>query len=96
MPRVRNYVRTGEGPNNWMVITMAEQTADVLERLAGRCDSCDARVAMTPDPPPAFVLLSGSSAVAPALPSSDSQTYQAQATSLPETVRGGQASRRRG
>jgi hypothetical protein len=59
VPRVRNYVRTGEGPNDWMVITMAEQAADVLQRLGGRCDSCGAGVAMTPDPSPAFVLLSG-------------------------------------
>jgi hypothetical protein len=59
MPRVRNYVRTGEGPNDWMVITMAEHEADVLERLGGLCDSCGANVTMTPDPPPAFVLLSG-------------------------------------
>ena len=59
MPRVRNYVRTGEGPNDWMVITMAEEEADMLERLGGRCDSCGARVAMTTDPPSAFVLLSG-------------------------------------
>jgi len=59
MPRVRNYVRTGEGPNDWMVITMAEREADMLERLGGRCDSCGAAVAMTSDPSPAFVLLSG-------------------------------------
>jgi len=59
VPRVRNYVRTGEGPNNWMVIMMAEQEADMLERLGGRCSSCDERVAMAPEPPPAFVLLSG-------------------------------------
>jgi hypothetical protein len=59
MPRVRNYVRTGEGPNDWMVITVAENEADMLERLGGRCDSCGATVGMTPDPPSAFVLLSG-------------------------------------
>jgi hypothetical protein len=59
VPRVRNYVRTGEGGSDWMVITMAEQADDVLERLGGQCDYCGARVAMTPDPPPAFVLLSG-------------------------------------
>ena len=59
VPRVRNYVRTGEGPNNWMAITMAEQEADALERLGGRCSSCGASVAMAPTPPPAFVLLSG-------------------------------------
>jgi hypothetical protein len=59
VPRVRNYVRTGEGPSDWMVITMAEQEAHLLERLGGRCDSCGARVAMAPDAPPAFVLLSG-------------------------------------
>lgn len=59
MPRVRNYVRTGDGPNDWMVITMAEEEADVLERLGGRCDSCGAPVAMTPDQPRAFVLVSG-------------------------------------
>jgi hypothetical protein len=58
VPRVRNYVRTGDGPNDWMVITMAEE-ADLLERLGGQCDSCGARVAMATDPPPAFVLLSG-------------------------------------
>ena len=59
VPRVRNYVRTGDGPNGWMVISMAEEEADMLERLDGRCDSCGARVAMTPDQPPAFVLVSG-------------------------------------
>jgi len=59
MGRVRNYVRTGDGPNGWMVITMAAQEGDVLERLGGRCDSCGARVVITPDAPPAFVLLSG-------------------------------------
>jgi hypothetical protein len=59
MRRVRNYVRTGEGPNDWMVITMAEHEGDLLERLGGRCDSCGANVVMTPDQPPAFVLLSG-------------------------------------
>ena len=59
VPRVRNYVRTGDGPNDWMVISMAEEEADMLERLDGRCDSCGARVAMTPDQPPAFVLVSG-------------------------------------
>lgn len=59
MPRVRNYVPTGEGPNDWMVITMAEQEAHLLERLGGRCDSCGAPVAMAPSQPPAFVLLSG-------------------------------------
>jgi hypothetical protein len=59
VPRVRNYVRTGEGPNDWMVITMAERDADVLERLGGRCDSCGANVAITPDTPAPFVLLSG-------------------------------------
>lgn len=59
MPRVRNYVRTGDGPNDWMVITMAEPEADILERLGGRCDTCGAAVAITVDPPPAFVLLSG-------------------------------------
>ena len=59
MPRVRNYVRTGDGPSDWMVITMAEEEADILERLGGRCDSCGPRVAMTPDQPPAFVLVSG-------------------------------------
>jgi hypothetical protein len=59
VPRVRNYVRTGEGPNDWMVITMAEQAADVLERLGGRCDSCGAGVAVATDPPPGFVLLPG-------------------------------------
>jgi hypothetical protein len=56
---VRNYVRTGEGPNDWMVIAMAEQEADLLERLGGRCDSCGAHLAMAPERPPAFVLLSG-------------------------------------
>jgi hypothetical protein len=56
---MRNYVRTGEGPNDWMVITMSENEADMLERLGGRCDSCGANVAMTSDAPPAFVLLSG-------------------------------------
>lgn len=59
MPRVRNYVRTGEGPHDWMVITMAEDEAHVLERLGGRCDTCGANVAITPDAPLAFVLLSG-------------------------------------
>jgi hypothetical protein len=59
VPRVRNYVRTGEGPNDWMVIMMAEHETDVLERLGGRCDSCGELIAMTPDPRPAFVLLSG-------------------------------------
>ena len=59
MPRVRNYVRTGEGRNDWMVITMAELETGILERLGGRCDSCGARVAMSADPQPAFVLLSG-------------------------------------
>jgi len=38
---------------------MAEHEADVLERLGARCASCGASVAMTPDTPPAFVLLSG-------------------------------------
>jgi hypothetical protein len=47
MPRVRNYVRTGVGPNDWMVITMAENEADMLERLGGRCDPGGANVAMT-------------------------------------------------
>jgi hypothetical protein len=59
MPRVRNYVRTGEGPNGWMVIAMAETERDLLERLGGRCDTCGAAVVITPDAPPAFVLLSG-------------------------------------
>jgi hypothetical protein len=59
VPRVRNYVRTGDGPNDWMVITMAEEEADMLGRLGGRCDSCGARVAMTPDQRRAFVLVSG-------------------------------------
>jgi hypothetical protein len=59
MPRVRNYVRTGDGTNDCMVITMAESEADMLKRLGGRCDSCGASVAMPADPPPAFVLLSG-------------------------------------
>jgi hypothetical protein len=59
MPRVRNYVRTGEGPNDWMVIAMAEQEADILKRLGGRCDSCGANVAITLEPASAFVLLSG-------------------------------------
>jgi hypothetical protein len=59
MPRVRNYVRTGEGPHDWMVITMAELEADILERLGGRCDSCGANVGTTADPPLTFVLLSG-------------------------------------
>jgi hypothetical protein len=59
VPRVRNYVRTGEGPNDWMVITTAENEADMLERLGGRCDSCGETVAMTPDTQSAFVLLSG-------------------------------------
>ncbi len=59
MPRVRNYVRTGEGPHDWMVIDLAEDEADLLERLGRRCSSCGAVVAMTPDVPPAFVLLAG-------------------------------------
>jgi ferredoxin len=59
MPRVRNYVRTGEGPNGWMVMAMAEDERDVVERLDRRCDSCGVDVVMTPDAPPAFVLLSG-------------------------------------
>jgi hypothetical protein len=59
VPRVRNYVRTGEGPNDWMVITMAEEESDVLERLGGRCDTCGAVVTTTPDAPAEFVLLSG-------------------------------------
>jgi hypothetical protein len=59
VPRVRNYVRTGVGPNDWMVITMAEQEADLLGRLGGRCDFCGVGVAMTPDQSPAFVLVSG-------------------------------------
>lgn len=59
MSRVRNYVRTGEGPNDWMVITMAEEETELLERLGARCDSCGAGVAIPADPPPAFVLLSG-------------------------------------
>ena len=57
--RVRNYVRTGDGPNDWMVITMAEQEADVLERLGGRCDSCGANVSIAAETPSAFVLVSG-------------------------------------
>jgi|GEM_PF-5286655 len=59
MRRVRNYVRTGDGPGDWMVITMAENETDMLERLGGQCDSCGASVAVTSDPPPQFVLLSG-------------------------------------
>lgn len=59
MSRVRNYVRTGEGPNDWMVITMAEEETDLLERLGGRCNSCGAGVVIRADPRPAFVLLSG-------------------------------------
>jgi hypothetical protein len=59
MPRVRNYVRTGEGPNGWMVIDMAEDERDLLERLGGRCGSCGANVVMTSDASAAFVLLSG-------------------------------------
>ena len=59
MPRVRNYVRTGEGPSDWMVISLAEQEAEILERLGGQCDSCGVGLAMTPDQPPAFVLVSG-------------------------------------
>jgi hypothetical protein len=59
MRRVRNYVRTGEGPNDWMVIAMAENEGHVLGRLGGCCDSCGANVAITTDPSPAFVLLSG-------------------------------------
>ena len=38
MSRVRNYVRTGEGPNDWMVITMAEEETELLERLGARCE----------------------------------------------------------
>jgi hypothetical protein len=57
--RVRNYVRTGEGPNDWMVIAMAEREADILDRLGGRCDSCGANVAITAGQLSAFVLVSG-------------------------------------
>jgi hypothetical protein len=42
-----------------MVISLAEQEAEILERLGGQCDSCGVGLAMTPDQPPAFVLVSG-------------------------------------
>jgi hypothetical protein len=66
MRRVRNYVRTGEGPDGWTVIAMAENEGDLLKRLGRRCDTCGATVVITPDASLDFILLSDKLCVRPA------------------------------
>ncbi len=39
MGRVRNYVRTGDGPNGWMVITMAAQGQEYFFHRTGLTSS---------------------------------------------------------
>ena len=65
---------------------MAERDADVLERLGGRCNSCGANVAITPDTPAAFVLLSGKICCRDCVFKLRLQIYQGQRISLLEPV----------